>query len=256
MLIEILVAETRGSAPREAGTRMWVGAGEVRGTIGGGNLEYTALKIAREMLLSGEQQRERRFALGDALGQCCGGSVLLRFFLRQELTAEPQGDLQVVLFGAGHVGVEVAHILGRLPCSLTWIDGRPAQFEKIRIPANTRVVIEEEAAWMVEEAPAGASYLVMTHSHALDLELVERILRRRDAAFVGLIGSETKAAKFRSRLLQKNLPVGRLVCPIGLFKGGKHPAEIALSAVAQILASAPRPAASGQAAPALLRSSP
>jgi len=233
MLIEILVAETRGSAPREAGTRMWVGASEARGTIGGGNLEYTALKIAREMLLSGEQQRERRFALGDALGQCCGGSVLLRFSVIKTMQDEPV-QFNVVLFGAGHVGTEVAHILGRLPCSLTWIDPRPDVFPA-SMAANTRVVIEEEPAWMVDEAPAGASYLVMTHSHALDLELVERILRRRDPAFVGLIGSQTKAAKFRSRLIQKNLPVDRLVCPIGLFKGGKHPAEVAVSAVAQLL---------------------
>jgi xanthine dehydrogenase accessory factor len=254
MPIEILVAETRGSAPREAGTRMWVSADEVRGTIGGGNLEYTALKIAREMLLSGDRQRERRFALGDALGQCCGGSVLLRFTLVQSVADEPR-QFSVVLFGAGHVGAEVAHILGRLPCSLTWIDPRPEVFPAV-VAANTRVVIEEEPAWMVDEAAAGARYLVMTHSHALDLELVERILRRGDAAFVGLIGSETKAAKFRSRLLQKNLPMDRLVCPVGLFKGGKHPAEVAVSAVAQVLASAPRPGTSGQAEPALLRSSP
>jgi xanthine dehydrogenase accessory factor len=254
MPIEILIAETRGSAPREAGTRMWVSADEVRGTIGGGNLEYTALKIAREMLLSGEKRRERKFALGDALGQCCGGSVLLRFSAVKAIQGEAI-HFNVVLFGAGHVGTEVAHILGRHPCSLTWIDPRPDVFPAA-VGSNTKVVIEEEPAWMVDEAPAGARYLVMTHSHALDLELVERILRRGDAAFVGLIGSETKAAKFRSRLLQKNLPVDRLVCPIGLFKGGKHPAQIALSAVAQILASAPRPGTSDQAAPALLRSSP
>ena len=82
MRIEILIVETRGSAPREAGTRMWVGATEIAGSIGGGNLEYTALKIAREMLLSSRKQRERKFALGDSLGQCCGGSVTLRFTKR------------------------------------------------------------------------------------------------------------------------------------------------------------------------------
>ena len=254
MPIEILVAETRGSAPREAGTRMWVSTDAARGTIGGGNLEYTALKIAREMLLSGETRRERRFALGDALGQCCGGSVTLVFALKEGEEQDEKAHA-IFLFGAGHVGKEVAHILGRVPCSLTWIDPRPDVFPA-SVAANTRVVIEEEPAWMVDEAPAGAHYLVMTHSHALDLELVERILRRGDAGFTGLIGSHTKAAKFRSRLLQKNLPAERLVCPVGLFKGGKHPAEVAVSAVAQLLASAPRPAASGQAEPALLRSSP
>jgi xanthine dehydrogenase accessory factor len=228
-VIEVL--ETRGSAPREAGTRMWVSATETRGTIGGGNLEYTALKIAREMLLSGETLRERRFALGDSLGQCCGGAVTLRFTLNSAVNAD-EPLFEVVLFGAGHVGKEVARILERLPCRLTWIDPRPEVFPA---SVNAKVVIEEEPAWMVDEAPAGAFYLVMTHSHALDLEIVERVLRRNDFAFLGLIGSETKAAKFRLRLQQKNIPTERLVCPIGLVKAGKHPAEVAVSAVAQLL---------------------
>jgi len=232
-VIEIL--ETRGSAPREAGTRMWVSATEVRGTIGGGNLEYSALKIAREMLLSSEARKERRFALGDSLGQCCGGSVILRFALVAGIPAEEEAArFQVVLFGAGHVGKEVARILERLPCRLTWVDPRPEVFPAT-ISANTKVVIEEEPAWMVDEAPPGALYLVMTHSHALDLEIVERVLRRNDVAFLGLIGSETKAAKFRLRLQQKGMSPERLVCPIGLVKAGKHPAEVAVSAVAQLL---------------------
>ena len=232
MPIEILIVETRGSAPREAGTRMWVGPSEVRGSIGGGNLEYTALKIAREMLLSSETQRERRFALGDSLGQCCGGSVFLRFTRTEACTPAPEAEFSVVLFGAGHVGKEVARILERLPCRLTWVDPRPEMF-----PSSTRakVVIEEEPEWMVDEAPPDAYYLVMTHSHALDLELVERILRRTDTAFLGLIGSETKAAKFHARLKAKGIDSSRLVCPIGLVKAGKHPAEVAVSAVAQLL---------------------
>ena len=161
----------------------------------------------------------------------------------------------VVLFGAGHVGKEVARILGRLPCRLTWIDPRPEVFPAA-VEANTRVVIEEEPAWMVDEAPQGAYYLVMTHSHALDLEIVERVLRRNDYAFLGLIGSETKAAKFKLRLHQKNLNTDRLVCPIGLFKGEKHPAAVAVSAVAQLLSvSGARRETSAQGASALLPSS-
>lgn len=233
--VEIEVVETLGSAPRDAGTRMWVTPTDIHGTIGGGNLEYTALKIAREMLLSGESKRERKLALGDSLGQCCGGSVLLRFTLREKLEQSVKPRMHVVLFGAGHVGKEVASILGRVPCALTWIDPRPEVFPQ-QVAANTRVVIEEEPAWMVDEAPAGALYLVMTHSHALDLEIVERVLRRNDFAFLGLIGSETKAAKFRARLKAKKVDFSRLACPIGLFKAGKHPAEVAVSAVAQLLA--------------------
>ena len=233
--IEVLGLETRGSAPREAGARMWVGAAEVRGTIGGGNLEYTALKIAREMLLSSETRKERRFALGDSLGQCCGGSVTLQFTRAERKKSLDEPRFHVALFGAGHVGKEVARILGRLPCRLTWVDPRPDAFPAT-VQANTKVVIEEEPAWMVDEAPPGALYLVMTHSHALDLAIVERVLGRNDVAFLGLIGSETKAAKFRLRLRQRGISPDRLVCPIGLFKAGKHPAEVAVSAVAQLLA--------------------
>jgi xanthine dehydrogenase accessory factor len=232
MPIEILIVETRGSAPREAGTRMWVSATETRGTIGGGNLEYTALKIAREMLLSGENRRERRFALGDSLGQCCGGSVTLAFSAVDSIPEPETPPLEVILFGAGHVGKEIARILERLPCRLTWVDPRPEQFPE---KTTAKVVIEEEPAWMVDEAPAGAYYLVMTHSHALDLEIVERVLRRGDYAFLGLIGSQTKAAKFRSRLKARGVDPSHLVCPIGLFRSGKHPAEVAVSAVAQLL---------------------
>jgi len=230
--IEIRVVETRGSAPREAGTRMWVGAAESRGTIGGGNLEYTALKIAREMLLSGESLRQRRFALGDTLGQCCGGSITLAFARMEEIESDEEDRFDVVLFGAGHVGKELARILERLPCRLTWVDARPEQF-----PAETtaRVVIEAEPVFAVDDAAPGAFYLVMTHSHALDFEIVERALRRKDARFVGMIGSETKAAKLRSRLRARGVDASGLVSPIGLFKGGKHPVEVAVSAVAQLL---------------------
>jgi xanthine dehydrogenase accessory factor len=96
-------------------------------------------------------------------------------------------------------------------------------------------VIDEEPIFAVDDAPAGAFYLVMTHSHALDLEIVARALQRSDACFVGLIGSETKAAKFRARLTARGIDPSRLVSPIGLFKSGKHPAEVAVSAVAQVL---------------------
>jgi len=236
-VVEVTVLETRGSAPREAGARMWVSAAGTAGTIGGGNLEYTALKIAREMLLSGETRRERRFALGDSLGQCCGGTVLLRFSLNEKIETNEEPSMHIALFGAGHVGKEVARILERLPCSLTWVDPRPDQFPAT-VGANVRVVIEEEPAWMVDEAPHGAYFLVMTHSHALDLELVERILKRGDFAYLGLIGSETKAAKFKARLRRRGFSeeiLARLVSPIGLVRGVKHPAAVAVSAVAELL---------------------
>jgi xanthine dehydrogenase accessory factor len=236
-VVEVEIVEARGSAPREAGTRMWVGKEAIRGTIGGGNLEYTATGIAREMLASGEALRERRFALGDSLGQCCGGSVRLRFALREGFPPEDTPAFEVVLFGAGHVGKELARILERLPCRLTWADGRPEIFPR-EVGANVRVVLDDEPAWVVQDAAPGSYFLVMTHSHALDLALVEAILRRGDFAYLGLIGSQTKAAKFKARLRRRGLreeQLERLTSPIGLFKSGKHPAAVAVSAVAQLL---------------------
>ena len=113
------------------------------------------------------------------------------------------------------------------------------------------MVIEDEPVWAVDDAPAGALFVVMTHSHALDLEIVERVLRRNDYRFLGLIGSETKAAKFKARLARKGLAPERLVCPIGLIKAGKHPAEVAVSVAAQLTVVA----SSAAAAAAPLRSS-
>jgi xanthine dehydrogenase accessory factor len=230
--IEVRIVETRGSAPREAGTRMWIGASDSRGTIGGGNLEYSATKIAREMILSGEASRERKFVLGDSLGQCCGGSVTLAFRKVDSISEDKETQFDVVLFGAGHVGKEVARILEHLPCRRAWVDPRPDQF-----PAQTsaRVVIDEEPIFAVDDAPPGAFYVVMTHSHALDLEIVARALQRTDTRFVGLIGSETKAAKFSARLKARGIDPARLLCPIGLFKSGKHPTEVAVSVVAQVV---------------------
>jgi xanthine dehydrogenase accessory protein XdhC len=177
--------------------------------------------------------------------------VVLRFSMKDSIEEKPEEAFQVMLFGAGHVGKEVARILGRLPCKLTWTDPRPEVFPSA-VERNVEVSIEEDPAWIVDEAPPGAYFLVMTHSHALDLDIVERVLRRGDYGFLGLIGSETKAAKFKLRLRQKNLSTDRLVCPIGLVKAGKHPAAVAVSVVAQLLSLT---ATSAREARAPLRSS-
>src|SRR5262249_3740094 len=97
--IEVRVLEASGSTPRRPCTRMRAGAGETRGTTGGGNLECIALEIAREMLASGETERQRRFVLGDSLGQCCGGNTTLAF-KRVETMEGEVGLFDVVLFGA------------------------------------------------------------------------------------------------------------------------------------------------------------
>jgi xanthine dehydrogenase accessory factor len=309
----VTVAATRGSVPREAGTKMVVTEDAIFGTIGGGQLEYEALRTAREMLKGGVAAQLRRFGLGPSLGQCCGGtaevlfepaceaaddwlSVLLACVERGEsavlVTAlggklvvgrdgasgafpdsqlqveavavaralldaadprthlEQTGDrmvlfepirpagLHVVLFGAGHVGTALVRVLGELPCRITWVDSRAEQFPRDP-PPNVTIEGTEAPRYAVDRAPSRAAFLVMTHSHALDLTLCEKILRRNDFSYFGLIGSATKRAKFTRRFKARGLSddvIGRMVCPIGIPElPGKHPGEIAIAVAAQLL---------------------
>jgi xanthine dehydrogenase accessory factor len=141
----------------------------------------------------------------------------------------------LILFGAGHVGAAIVRALAELPCNVTWVDERDDMFPPT-IPPNVRIEATDTPEACVAEAPPGASYLVMTHSHALDQRLSEAILQRQDVGWFGLIGSKTKRAQFTGRLEAKGLSADRMVCPIGL-PGiiNKAPAVIATSVAAQLL---------------------
>jgi len=235
VLITVLRAE--GSTPREAGAKMVVGSQAQRGTIGGGNLELQAIAAARDRLASLEDGKapapfSRDFALGPSLGQCCGGAVTLLF----EVVLPPRW--RVAVFGAGHVGRALVKLFAELPCLVDWIDSRETEFPAA-VPENVRPLSSPAPAAEVADLPSGCDVLVMTHSHALDLEIVEAALRRQDIPYLGLIGSRTKRARFESRLSERGFSaadLGRLVCPIGIpGASGKLPAEIAIAVVAQIL---------------------
>ncbi|MES2073988.1 MAG: xanthine dehydrogenase accessory protein XdhC [Pseudomonadota bacterium] len=145
---------------------------------------------------------------------------------------------RLVLFGAGHVGAAIVRALAELPCQVTWVDERDDMFPAV-LPANVRVEATDTPEAVVAQADAGTTFLVLTHSHALDQLLSEHILRRGDFAWFGLIGSQTKRAQFERRLRERGIPAERLndmVCPIGLpgIKD-KAPAVIAVSVAAQLL---------------------
>jgi len=141
------------------------------------------------------------------------------------------------LFGAGHVGAAIVRALGELPCQVSWADERDDQFPP-RLPANVRIETAAPQA-LIDAAAPGANFLVLTHSHALDQALAERILRRGDAGWFGLIGSKTKRMQFEHRLRERGIPAERLagmVCPIGVPGiHGKEPAVIAAAVAAQLL---------------------
>jgi xanthine dehydrogenase accessory factor len=321
--IAVAVARVEGSTPREAGSRMLVTADGLQGTIGGGQLEWRATGLARELLASGPAAGAaiRRFALGPALGQCCGGAATLvlerievphpdwigeacarrtagevlvlvtpleplaagqvaprligrrqagcvaaidaapaalratvRHLLEDEATGacvvEARGlppllleriappAFEVTVFGAGHVGQALVAALAWLPCQVNWVDERAGAFPP-SLPRTVNTLDCASALDVVDHMHPGGFAVVLTHSHALDQDLCERLLRRGDLAFVGLIGSATKRATFERRLLQRGLDpavLARLVCPIGIAGiSGKEPAVIAASVVAQLL---------------------
>jgi len=146
-------------------------------------------------------------------------------------------DLHIAVFGAGHVGRAVVGLLASLDCDLRWVDSRPNVF--LDMPPHVRTIETEAPSEEIAAMPPASFYLVMTHSHPLDFELCDQILRRGDAAYCGLIGSATKRRRFEHRFRQQGLSPSQmrtLVCPIGI-EGipGKQPAEIAIATAAEVL---------------------
>lgn len=232
--IMVTVVEHKGSTPRDSGTKMLVTRSSCYATIGGGHLEYKAMELAREMLAKGERQlRIERFNLGASLGQCCGGMATLM------LEPVVQDKHHLVLFGAGHVAKALVSVLSGLPFRITWIDEREDEFPA-QLPEGVTRVVSDDPVGEIDGQPANSFYLVMTHNHQLDFELAARILKRGDARYFGMIGSRTKRKRFEYRLRERDFDeqtVASMVCPIGLAEvGGKHPAEIAVSVAAQLIA--------------------
>ncbi len=247
----VTITATRGSTPRETGAAMLVGRDSIEGTIGGGQLEFAAIETARGLLArqAPPAARRERITLGPDLGQCCGGQVELQFELlaadeaacRAAALRHPADPLY--LFGAGHVGRAVVRALAPLPFAVTWIDSRGDAFPA-DLPAMVTARRSATPPLEVDGAPPGTLFLVMTHSHPLDLDICARALQRDDAVWLGLIGSETKRARFAGRLRAIGISserIARLTCPIGIAGiSGKQPALIAAAVAAQLLIVAER----------------
>lgn len=144
----------------------------------------------------------------------------------------------LMLFGAGHVGAAIVRALAALPCRVTWVDERDAQFPP-SVPANVTIEATDTPETLIAAAAPATCFLVMTHSHALDLQLCHAILARPCKDWFGLIGSGTKRHQFEARLRERGVDAAKLsdmVCPVGLPGiEGKAPAVIAASVAAQLL---------------------
>ncbi len=243
----VRVAEAHGSTPREAGAVMLVFTDATLGTIGGGSMEHDAIERARTLLVEGQDAAQLDILLGPEADQCCGGKVSLALqrldsaqlrSLEALETAQRQAFPCVLLFGAGHVGRALATALSPLPLNIRWIEARPEAFPET-VPPFIITVLAPLLLDEVARAPRGAAMLVMTHSHALDYLLCEAALRRGDLAYLGLIGSKSKKARFMHDLRDSGLApaqLARLICPIGgTLVHDKRPEVIAALATAEVL---------------------
>lgn len=244
----VTVDSTQGSVPREQGAWMAVFEGKVVNTIGGGHLELQAIQHARTWLAGAPGEARARFALGPALGQCCGGVVNLQFEpidasdcarLPHQLS---RGACPVALFGGGHVGKALVQALGHLPFEVCWIDSRDEIFPA-DLPDNVTCEHSDPVQAQVNHLASGSMVLIMSFSHAEDLDVVaaclKRLRARDDLPYIGLIGSKTKWATFCHRLLERGFnadELARITCPIGVPGiAGKEPEVIAVGVAAQLL---------------------
>ncbi len=249
---KVEVTAAKGSTPREKGAWMLVAAERIFGTIGGGQLEFMAIDEAQSLLRGAstskaEPAKALDIPLGPEIGQCCGGRVglsiervdqALRDALLARVRSEDDALPRVLVFGGGHVGRALAEALVLLPVLATVVETRAEAIAEFPQDVETRLTAVPEE--LVRSAPPGTAFVVLTHDHALDFLIVSEALKRGDAAYVGMIGSATKKATFRSWFLKtaggSAAAFSRLVTPIG-GDGvrDKRPAVIAALAAAEVM---------------------
>ena len=226
----ISVIKCLGSSPCKEGAKMIVREdGEFWGTVGGGRLEFMLLDFAADAIKKGTFQRHE-VTLGPELNQCCGGVV--------ELTIEVMNKEPVLyLFGAGHIGQELCKVLEGTKFKVVLIDEREAWFDKLETPFSGTYISDINALLDTDKPREGMDYaLIMTHSHTLDYDLLEKLIPRK-LKFLGLIGSKSKRQRFHNQLIREGISEGmnQVKCPIGLDIGGTSPKEIAISAAAGLM---------------------
>jgi xanthine dehydrogenase accessory factor len=240
----VTVTAVRGHAPRDAGAKMVVATDAEWDTIGGGNLEATAVARARELLMTGATAPETlTMSLSDKAPsehgqQCCGGEVTL---LLEPLPVVPA----VAIFGVGHVGLELARILARHDVELHLVDSRAEHVEPARLTclsdAVARIHVHHSPVpeVVLGQVPPGTHVLVMTHDHAEDAALCDMALRCTHLGSIGLIGSSAKWRRFEVLLRREghdDAALSRITTPIGLPDiAGKDPATIAVSVAARLV---------------------
>ena len=229
------VVKTQGSTPRKVGAQMIVVAdgsshGEVRGTIGGGAVEHRVREAALLAIAQGAP-RTVDFALSSQLGMCCGGQMSV--FIDPLRSKAP-----CIVLGAGHCGQAIANAAALTGFDVTLADPREDLLNTEVLDKSITTLSDYEDDDF-DDMPFGpdAYVVVVTHDHAVDQALVERVFGR-DYRYLALIGSERKSRLTRERAKNKGFDEERikaLRCPAGIDIGAETPEEIALSVVAEMV---------------------
>ena len=227
------VIGTTGSTPRNGSAKMVITAEVTHDTIGGGQLEYKVTEAARKLLQSRvPSQTIDHYPLATKADQCCGGSVTIL------IESFPVTAMRLAVFGAGHVASALMQLLAQCDARIEWIDSRDDLFPA-EVSANVKLIHRDDPVLTVDELSDDYRCIIITHDHALDYRLTHALLTRTEIDYVGLIGSDTKAGRFYSRLEKDGVSEAdraRCHCPIGLSSvKGKLPMEIAVSIAAQLL---------------------
>jgi xanthine dehydrogenase accessory factor len=233
----VTVVDARGSIPQEIGARAIVGHdGLIHGTIGGGRIEARGCERARELLTPGSNRAMlvERVNLHRDVGMTCAGEMTLVYEVFR-----PDFEWNIVIFGAGHIAQKLCRFLAEMDCRITCIDTRPEWLG--RLPDNGRVRRRlvgnfEDGA---DHVTRGAFVLVMTMGHTTDLPVLHALSERQlETGFLGVLGSDGKAAIMKRELRQSGLSedfVSRITCPIGEKFGDNTPPEIAASILTMLL---------------------
>ena len=238
----ITLVQPEGHVPQDIGAKAIVTeSGLAWGTVGGGRLEARAIEHALAMIARVKLGAHTntvvdaemiRYELQRDLNMVCGGAATLFY----EISAACNWN--IAIFGAGHVAQATVGLLCTFACNVICIDHRQEWLDKIAVRPNLRKILAAEMSEEVYKLPAGTFYVCMSQGHATDLPIVRQILKRNQAAFIGVIGSEPKARTLRSTLLKEGFTedaVNKIHCPVGLPIGSNAPTEIAVSIAAQLL---------------------
>jgi xanthine dehydrogenase accessory factor len=251
--VMVTVVDSNGSVPQDVGAKMLVTeSGLYYGTVGGGKVEARAILEAADLLkevrtvteLNGRSGRKQstgitkfvNWSLSKDIGMTCGGSV------KMFLEAFNIKSWNITVFGAGHCSNALTNLLVNLDCHVTCLDTREEWLRKLPTNAKLRTVHSHNLPGEVANIPVGAFVLLMTMGHSSDMPILIEILRQnaeKKFAYIGVIGSDAKAARLKRDVTEAGLPeteTKRFKCPMGLPIGTNHPQEIAISIAAQLLA--------------------